>query len=99
MLARVVGSRAEFKQIIGRGTRLRVDYGKEFFNIIDFTGTATQHFADPLFDGYPVRIEEVMLSEQAEVVATMIGLEQPENGAVPSRTNPRVRRIHQYGVR
>ncbi len=45
VLARVVGSRAEFKQIIGRGTRLKLDYGKEYFNIIDFTGTATQHFA------------------------------------------------------
>ena len=41
VLARVVGSRAEFKQIVGRGTRLKVDYGKEYFNIIDFTGTAT----------------------------------------------------------
>lgn len=38
VLARVVGSRSEFKQIIGRGTRLKVDYGKEYFNIIDFTG-------------------------------------------------------------
>ena len=88
VLARVVGSRAEFKQIIGRGTRLRVDYGKEFFNIIDFTGTATQHFADPLFDGYPVRIEEVTLSEQGEVVATTIALEQPEYEAVPSADEP-----------
>jgi len=63
VLARSVGSRAEFKQIIGRGTRLKVDYGKEFFNIIDFTGTATQHFADPEFDGEPVRIEEVNLDD------------------------------------
>jgi type I restriction enzyme R subunit len=69
VLARVVGSRAEFKQIIGRGTRLRVDYGKEFFNIIDFTGTATQHFADPDFDGEPARIEEVIIDEQGEVTA------------------------------
>ncbi|MES8315151.1 hypothetical protein U6O09_12355, partial [Cutibacterium acnes] len=53
VLARVVGSRAEFKQIVGRGTRLKVDYGKEYFNIIDFTGTATRHFADPDFDGEP----------------------------------------------
>lgn len=67
VLARVVGSRAEFKQIIGRGTRLRVDYGKEFFNIIDFTGTATQHFADPEFDGEPARIEEVTIDAQGEL--------------------------------
>lgn len=67
VLARVVGSRAEFKQIIGRGTRLRVDYGKEFFNIIDFTGTATRHFADLEFDGEPARIEQVTIDEQGEV--------------------------------
>jgi type I restriction enzyme R subunit len=68
-LARVVGSRSEFKQIIGRGTRLNVDYGKEFFNIIDFTGTATRHFADPDFDGEPARIEEVVVDENGAQVA------------------------------
>jgi len=66
VLARVVGSRSEFKQIIGRGTRLKVDYGKEYFNIIDFTGTATHHFADPDFDGEPARIEEVTVNETGE---------------------------------
>ncbi len=69
VLARVVGSRAEFKQIVGRGTRLKVDYGKEYFNIIDFTGTATQHFADPDFDGEPARIEEVTVDESGEQVS------------------------------
>ena len=54
VLCRVVGSMAEFKQIIGRGTRLRTDYGKWYFTIVDFTGTATQRFADPTFDGYPI---------------------------------------------
>ena len=76
VLARVVGSQSEFKQIIGRGTRLRVDYGKEFFNILDFTGTATQHFADPDFDGFPARIEEVTVNDDGEVIATDIS--QPE---------------------
>jgi type I restriction enzyme R subunit len=82
VLARVVGSRAEFKQIIGRGTRLKVDYGKEYFNIIDFTGTATQHFADPDFDGDPARIEEVTVDESGEVVETTAdevpGVAEPE---------------------
>jgi type I restriction enzyme, R subunit len=54
VLCRVVNSMAEFKQIIGRGTRLRTDYGKWFFTIVDFTGTATQKFADPAFDGEPI---------------------------------------------
>lgn len=79
VLARVVGSQAEFKQIIGRGTRLRVDYGKEFFNILDFTGTATQHFADPDFDGFPALIEEVEVDDEGEVIATETTLtEDPE---------------------
>ena len=58
VLARVVGSMSEFKQIIGRGTRLRDDYGKLWFNIVDYTGSATRMFADPTFDGDPVRITE-----------------------------------------
>lgn len=72
VLARVVGARSEFKQIVGRGTRLRVEYGKEYFNIIDFTGTATSHFADPDFDGDPERIEEVTVDEEGEVVETVV---------------------------
>ncbi len=69
VLARVVGSRPEFKQIIGRGTRLKVDYGKEYFNILDFTGTATRHFADPDFDGEPTLIEEAVIDEAGEPVS------------------------------
>ena len=53
ILARLVNSMVEFKQIIGRGTRVRDDYGKLWFNIIDYTGTATANFADPAFDGDP----------------------------------------------
>lgn len=81
VLARVVGSRSEFKQIIGRGTRLNVDYGKEYFNIIDFTGTATQHFADPDFDGDPARIEQVMVDETGAQVgnATITEPEPPQD--------------------
>lgn len=50
-----IQSITEFKQIIGRGTRVREDYGKLFFTIIDFRG-ATELFADPAFDGVPVVI-------------------------------------------
>jgi type I restriction enzyme R subunit len=58
IIARVVGSMTEFKQIIGRGTRVRDDYGKLWFNIIDYTGSATRHFADRDFDGDPAFISE-----------------------------------------
>jgi type I restriction enzyme R subunit len=54
VLARVIGSMVEFKQIIGRGTRVRDDYGKTHFDILDYTGSATRLFADPAFDGEPV---------------------------------------------
>lgn len=57
VLVRVIGSMAEFKQIIGRGTRVRTDYGKLYFDILDYTGTATAKFADPDFDGTPASIE------------------------------------------
>ena len=47
----------EFKQIIGRGIRIREDYGKLYFTIMDFK-RATVLFADPDFDGKPVQIYE-----------------------------------------
>ncbi len=53
VLVRLVNSMVEFKQIIGRGTRVRDEYGKLAFDIIDYTGTATRNFADPEFDGEP----------------------------------------------
>ena len=45
-----INSMTEFKQIIGRGTRVREDLGKMFFTIFDFRDV-TRHFADPDFDG------------------------------------------------
>jgi type I restriction enzyme R subunit len=52
-----INSMTEFKQIIGRGTRLREDYQKLYFTIMDFKG-ATRLFADPDFDGEPVAVYE-----------------------------------------
>ena len=46
-----------FKQIIGRGTRIREEYDKLFFTIMDFK-KATELFADPDFDGDPVQVYE-----------------------------------------
>lgn len=45
-----IQSLTEFKQIIGRGTRIDEDLGKSYFVILDFTG-ATKLFSDPEFDG------------------------------------------------
>ena len=63
VLARVVGSMCEFKQIIGRGTRVRDDYGKLWFSILDYTGSATRLFADPDFDGDPALVTEEELKD------------------------------------
>jgi len=52
-----IASMTEFKQIIGRGTRINEDYGKHYFTIMDFRNV-TALFADPEFDGNPVRIKE-----------------------------------------
>ena len=57
VLDRRIASMTEFKQIIGRGTRINEDYGKFFFTIMDFR-QATALFADPDFDGPPVQVYE-----------------------------------------
>ena len=53
-----IGSMTEFKQIIGRGTRINEEYGKTYFTIMDFRNV-TNHFADPAFDDDPVMIKEL----------------------------------------
>ena len=57
VLDRRIASMTEFKQIIGRGTRINEDYNKLYFTIMDFK-RATALFADPDFDGDPVQIYE-----------------------------------------
>lgn len=66
-----INSMTEFKQIIGRGTRVREDLGKMYFTIMDFRGV-TELFADPTFDGDPVVVyranqdDPVVPPEEAE---------------------------------
>lgn len=55
----------EFKQIIGRGTRIYEEYGKLYFTILDFRD-ASRLFADPAFDGEPVQIFEPSLDGPME---------------------------------
>ncbi|MFU8844836.1 MAG: EcoAI/FtnUII family type I restriction enzme subunit R, partial [Bacteroidales bacterium] len=52
-----IQSMTEFKQIIGRGTRINEDFGKYYFTIMDFRNV-TDLFSDPAFDGEPVQIYE-----------------------------------------
>jgi type I restriction enzyme R subunit len=53
-----INSLTEFKQIIGRGTRINEEFGKQFFTIMDFR-KVTNLFADPAFDGDPVMIKDI----------------------------------------
>ncbi|PIN89355.1 restriction endonuclease [Candidatus Pacearchaeota archaeon CG10_big_fil_rev_8_21_14_0_10_34_76] len=59
-----IQSMTEFKQIIGRGTRIREDYGKHYFTIMDFRNV-TNKFADPDFDGEPVQIYTISEDQEA----------------------------------
>ncbi len=97
VLDKTIGSITEFKQIIGRGTRINEDYGKLFFTIMDFRG-ATALFADPAFDGDPVQIYEPSENEppvppddetgepgdgdDVDVISDPIGGEGPGGGRV-----------------
>ena len=86
-----IGSMTEFKQIIGRGTRVEEDFGKLYFTIIDFR-SVTDKFADRDFDGAPVRIKEAgqnepisedMIDDEMDVcpVDTLTGDEIPFAGS------------------
>jgi len=69
VLFKVINSMVDFKQIIGRGTRVREDYGKLFFTILDYTGSATRLFADPEFDGEPVFITEEEIDDEGNSIS------------------------------
>ena len=86
VLARVVGSMTDFKQIIGRGTRVRDDYDKLWFNIVDYTGSATRLFADPEFDGDPAMLTEEELGGAGELRV----LSEPEPPEYLLRRGPEV---------
>ena len=60
-----IGSMTEFKQIIGRGTRINKEYGKIFFTIMDFRQVTTL-FEDSKFDGDPIRVKEIGEDDEIE---------------------------------
>jgi type I restriction enzyme R subunit len=76
VIARIINSMTEFKQIIGRGTRVKDDYGKLFFNILDYTGSATRLFSDPDFDGEPALVTQEEMNAEGEKIKAEI--EKPE---------------------
>lgn len=80
-----IGSMTEFKQIIGRGTRIREADGKVFFSIMDFR-KATNLFADPDFDGDPVQIYEPA-SDEDDIVPPSNIIDSIENEEIDSDTD------------
>ncbi len=80
-----INSMTKFKQIIGRGTRINEEYGKMYFTILDFRN-ATDLFADPQFDGAPIRIKPVnedtdlggIVDEEEENTEPIIDIETGE---------------------
>lgn len=80
VLARAIGSMSEFKQIIGRGTRVRDDYDKLWFNIVDYTGSATRMFADESFDGDPARVTEEEIDRNGETKTVVETEPESEKG-------------------
>jgi type I restriction enzyme, R subunit len=83
VIDRTVKSLTEFKQMVGRGTRIDEEYGKLYFTIIDFR-RATNLFADSEFDGEPVAIYEPGEDEDLEEPDTPVepdsDTNDPENG-------------------
>nr|WP_295623401.1 DEAD/DEAH box helicase family protein [uncultured Nitrosomonas sp.] len=74
-----IKSMTEFKQIIGRGTRINEDYGKFWFTIMDFK-KATELFADKDFDGEPVMIYQPGINESPVPPDQEYGMPFDESG-------------------
>ena len=84
VLDKNIGSMTEFKQIIGRGTRLREDLDKTYFTIMDFRNN-TRKFADPNFDGPPVSVFEG--GQNDDFPPVIIDPEPPEPQKIVPRVN------------
>jgi type I restriction enzyme R subunit len=80
-----INSMTEFKQIIGRGTRINEEYGKTFFTIMDFRNV-TDLFADPDFDGDPVMVK--IIAADAELTDADIHPEEEQEIIDPNTGEP-----------
>ena len=80
VLDEMIGSMTEFKQILGRGTRLREKEGKTHFTVMDFRNV-TRLFADPDWDG-PLKIDEKFGTAKEQ------GKDLPPQGKAPGKGDP-----------
>ncbi|MCA9486835.1 DEAD/DEAH box helicase family protein [Candidatus Woesearchaeota archaeon] len=94
-----IQSMTEFKQIIGRGTRINEDFGKYSFTILDFRGV-TRLFADPDFDGEPIKVcenSEDSAFEKVEEILDVYGEEKKEGAAFIKRKE-KMRKYYVHSV-
>lgn len=81
VLVRVIRSMTDFKQIVGRGTRVDEDNGKLFFNILDYTNS-TRLFADKKFNGQPALIQTETMDDEGQTVEGSQEVIEPEQPSV-----------------
>ena len=72
-----IKSMTKFKQVVGRGTRINEEFGKLYFTILDFRNV-TDLFADPEFDGDPIRVKPVLEDTDLSTI-----VEEEENDTSP----------------
>jgi len=82
-----INSMTKFKQIIGRGTRINEEFGKLYFNILDFRN-ATDLFADPNFDGEPIRVKPV--SEGTDLTTILDEEEESDKPIIDEETGEEI---------
>lgn len=87
VLDEMIGSMTEFKQIIGRGTRLRENEGKTHFVVMDFRNV-TRLFADPEWDG-PLQINEGFAPGEKPADGTQALPNEDEAGATADPPTPK----------
>lgn len=92
-----ITSMTEFKQIIGRGTRLREDAGKTFFTILDFRG-ACELFKDPKFDGDPGNVAQWGAGDPLPHSGNDNPPPKPKPPVPPTPPRPPVEPAHPYVV-
>jgi type I restriction enzyme R subunit len=83
VLFKPISSMIDFKQIIGRGTRVSEEHNKFWFTIIDYVG-ATQLFYDPAFDGDPVRV----MKSEIDAEGNETKIEDSEDGTLQPEQDP-----------
>jgi type I restriction enzyme R subunit len=84
VLFKPINSMVDFKQIIGRGTRVSEEHNKFWFTIIDYVG-ATQLFYDPAFDGDPVRVTKTQIDTEGNETA----VQDSEEGTLEAEQDPK----------